>query len=182
MEYVKGDIIDMAFAGELAAVVHGCNCFNTMGAGFAAQIKKRCPEAFRADTEMVENYPLDVRWRMLGGRSEALVPRGDGTTFHVINAYTQYKPGANFEYAALDCFLNNGGLYIFGTSDMCHGNWRIGFPLIGCGIGGGDWKVVERMLEEAERSWKSIYKRAAGFVVVEYEAPRKDPYDYRTHQ
>ena len=173
MEYVKGDIIDLAFAWELAAVVHVCNCFNTMGAGLAAQIKKRCPEAYAADTAFVANYPEDVRWRMLGEHSEATIPRGDGTTFQVINAYTQYKPGANFEYAALDCVLSNGALYGLGTSDLWHGKGRVGFPLIGCGIGGGDWGVVRRMLEETEGMWKSIYKQAEGFVVVEYEAPRR---------
>lgn len=171
MEYVKGNIIDMAFKGELSAIVHGCNCFNTMGAGLAAQIKKSCPAAFMADTQMVKNYPTDVRWRMLGEHSSALIPVGDGGTFTVINAYTQYQPGSNFEYTALDRFLTSSALYGFGKSDLWASGGRIGFPLIGCGIGGGDWDVVKSMLEATEPLWKRIYPEAAGFVVVEYDAP-----------
>ena len=30
-------------------VIHGCNCFNTTGAGVAKQIKLQYPEAYQAD-------------------------------------------------------------------------------------------------------------------------------------
>jgi len=44
-----GDLLDLASNGELDVIIHGCNCFNTMGAGIAKLIKSRWPEAYQAD-------------------------------------------------------------------------------------------------------------------------------------
>jgi O-acetyl-ADP-ribose deacetylase (regulator of RNase III) len=39
MKFVKGDIIDIAKRGKFDVIIHGCNCFNTMGACIAKTIK-----------------------------------------------------------------------------------------------------------------------------------------------
>ena len=41
MNIVKGCLIELAVEGNFDVIVHGCNCFNTMGAGIAKQIKKK---------------------------------------------------------------------------------------------------------------------------------------------
>ena len=35
MNIVKGDLIKSAKEGQFDVIIHGCNCFNTMGAGIA---------------------------------------------------------------------------------------------------------------------------------------------------
>ena len=49
MKEVKGDLIELAQAGHFDVITHGCNFFNTMGAGIAPQIKKAFPDAWYAD-------------------------------------------------------------------------------------------------------------------------------------
>jgi type IV secretory pathway TrbL component len=49
MQTEKGDLIQKARAGEFDVIVHGCNCFCTMGAGIAKTIKQVFPAAYQAD-------------------------------------------------------------------------------------------------------------------------------------
>ena len=49
MEFIKGDLLHLALAKKLDVIIHGCNCFCTMGAGIARSIKECFPEAYEAD-------------------------------------------------------------------------------------------------------------------------------------
>jgi len=59
--------------------------------------------------------------------------------FDVVNAYTQYNPGRNLSTAALEAAL-------FKVNKKYKG-LRVGLPQIGCGIAGGDWDAVSRIIE-----------------------------------
>jgi len=37
MKIIKGDLIELIKKGYFDVVIHGCNCFCTMGSGFAKQ-------------------------------------------------------------------------------------------------------------------------------------------------
>ena len=39
LKHTKGNLLDLAEAGEFDIVVQGCNCFNTMGGGIAREIR-----------------------------------------------------------------------------------------------------------------------------------------------
>lgn len=54
MKRIEGDLIKLALAGEFDVVVHGCNCFCKMGAGFAKQTRAAVPEAYQADLQTAE--------------------------------------------------------------------------------------------------------------------------------
>ena len=49
MKIIKGDLLKLALEGKFDVITHGCNCFNTMGAGIARQIAIEFPEAAIAD-------------------------------------------------------------------------------------------------------------------------------------
>ena len=49
MKTIKGDLVKLAIKGEFDLIIHGCNCFCTMGAGIAKTIKQKFPEAYEAD-------------------------------------------------------------------------------------------------------------------------------------
>jgi len=49
MKTIKGDLIALALSGKFDVIVHGSNCFCTMGAGIAKTIKETFPAAYRAD-------------------------------------------------------------------------------------------------------------------------------------
>ena len=40
IEYIKGDIIDVALFYKIKNVAHNCNCFHTMGAGVAKRLNE----------------------------------------------------------------------------------------------------------------------------------------------
>ena len=146
MKEVRGNLIELFKEGRFDFMIHGCNCFSSMNAGIAKQIKEEFPEAFRVDYKYEVDAPIDK----LGIFSEVSF-YGYGT---IINAYTQYNPGANFEYSALESCLYYLKLRCQERRYRKEHNlkWRqepkLGLPLIGCGIGGGDFKVVKKILEK----------------------------------
>ena len=135
IEYVKGDLIK----SDCDIIIHGCNCFNTMGAGLAKEIRDRMPEVWEADQKTQKG---DIR--KLGNFSGFKYP-DDGLI--VFNCYTQFRYGRNHEdgdempvdYEAIALCLRKINHLLPGKS--------IGVPLIGCGLAGGDWTIVEKIVE-----------------------------------
>lgn len=58
LKRARGDLVQMADQGQFDCIVHGCNCFRTMGAGIARQIAQKWPEAAEADRiiPMIEQF------------------------------------------------------------------------------------------------------------------------------
>lgn len=135
----EGNLIDLALEGHFDVIVHGCNCFNTMGSGIAKEIKERLPEAYKVDQETVKGDRSK-----LGGFTFTDVCRGD-EWFTVINMYTQYSYGGqkdHFEYEKFREGLENLNTFLPLGS-------KIGFPKIGAGLAGGDWKRIKQIIYES---------------------------------
>lgn len=141
LKHVKGDLLDLAEAGEFDVIIQGCNCFNTMGSGIARSIKERYPQAYAADqlTESGDRTKLGTITC-----AEAITEKG--TAFIIVNAYTQYgfnKTGESndmFEYDAFQRVLD--AFVVDGT------NLRVGLPYIGMGLAGGDRARIMAMIED----------------------------------
>ena len=84
MKSVEGDLLKLAGQGHFDVIVHGCNCFCTMGAGIAKSIRDQFPAAYEADLAT----PKGDRDK-LGTYSVAKVIVGEHS-FDVVNAYTQF--------------------------------------------------------------------------------------------
>ena len=146
MQYreIDGNLIELALAGSFDVIAHGCNCFCVQGAGIAKQMSN----VF--DTNNPDKYPLELP--IFKGNINKLsriqckdyFKFTDTEIIHprvtVINAYTQYQPGANLDYEALILCLRKIN-YIFKGK-------HIGLPQIGCGIAGGDWDVVKLLIKQ----------------------------------
>ena len=128
IKYVVGNLLELAPTFDVIA--HGCNCFNSMSGGIAYQIAKKYPIVEAADDETVGGDPCK-----LGGFS--MITFED---FIVLNAYTQYHPGANVDYDAIRLAMNN--------INKSFPNMSIGLPKIGAGIAGGDWDRIEKIIKE----------------------------------
>ena len=83
MKTIKGNLITLAKNGEFDVIIHGCNCFCTMGAGIAKTIKEEFPEAYQAD--LATNNGDKSK---LGEISVAKVNEG---ALIVVNGYTQFN-------------------------------------------------------------------------------------------
>ncbi len=112
MKIVKGDLLWLGRSGIFDVIIHGCNCFNTMGAGIARTVKIQFPEAYLVDLTaergtmeklgtytcaVVDCYPddhADTSGRSISGIS----CDSNGIRHHkltVVNAYTQWRPAMN---------------------------------------------------------------------------------------
>lgn len=148
---LKGDLLDMAEQGCLDAFMHGCNCFCNMGAGIALGVKNRFYKAYEVDQETKKG---DVN--KLGTYTTA---EEKGVT--VINAYTQYgfgpkgqraydvrrgifkEPHENDPKAVHADY--EGMVEIFRKVNREFAGKKLGMPLIGAGLAGGDWDKIKSM-------------------------------------
>ena len=139
MQTEKGDLVRKAQAGEFDVLVHGCNCFCTMGAGIAKTIKQAFPAAYQADLAT----PAGDKAK-LGTYSTAQVEvEVEGKRLTIVNAYTQYQwrgPGPNVDYEAIR--------QVFSRIKQAFAGQRIGYPAIGAGLAGGDWTRIAAIITE----------------------------------
>jgi len=145
MKIIKGNLLDLADQGKFDVIIHGCNCFHVMSGGIARQIAERYPNIQKADDKTAVGYK-----EKLGTFSYGLIP---GVTRFlgipvwkkyviVINAYTQFNPGADVNYEAIrDCFRTIKAV-------LSGGKYKIAYPMIGAGIAGGDWNVISKIIDQ----------------------------------
>lgn len=152
---ISGNIIDLAECGQFDYLVHGCNCFHTMGSGLAGQLVKRYPIILEADktTKAGDREKL--------GTWSSIKVFINGKQFTIVNAYTQFFFGLGkdvFEYEAFERFLRDFDIFL--KSDRFTQK-RIAFPKIGAGLAGGDWKRILNSIE--------CFAEMQDVTIVEYE-------------
>lgn len=125
---IKGNLLEMT--DKFDVICHGANCKQLMGVGIALQIKNKYPVAYEIDRNDTRG-PLQRLGDMTILKNEDLT---------VVNLYTQYNPGNNLNYTALRL-----GLF---KVNQKFTNKKIGLPLIGCGIAGGNWPKVRQIIKE----------------------------------
>jgi len=136
MKIIHGDLIKLALEGRFDVIIHGCNCFCSMGGGIARTIREVFPEAYAADLE-TENGSR----AKLGTFTRAHISR-DGRALTIVNGYTQYHPGGPgaADYNAIRSVMRGVKIAFTGRA--------IGYPRIGAGIAGGDWNVISAIIRE----------------------------------
>jgi O-acetyl-ADP-ribose deacetylase (regulator of RNase III) len=132
VKVVKGDL----FQADIDIIAHGCNCKNGFGSGVAGIVAKEHP---RAKEEYHAKF-FNEGWHL---GDVQFVFSGYQT---IANCATQneYYPRnkRNADYDAIKVCMERVKLY------AQTGDFSIGIPKIGCGLAGGDWNVVLKILEE----------------------------------
>lgn len=161
MEVIKGNLITLAEEGVFSVIVQGCNCFCTMGAGLAKEIRKRYPEAYHVDCTTQKGDASK-----LGGYSYVKVTcERTGRKFYIVNAYTQFTYGSGItqsNYNAIRRAFNMIGKEFFLA--------KIGYPKIGAGLGGGDWNIIKKIIDYELRD--------NTHTLVEYDANVTKPFSF----
>lgn len=158
LKHAKGNLLDMAEAGQFEIVVQGCNCFNTMGGGIAKEIRERYDTVMEADR--ISPYS---DYNKLGNWTVGYAWFGEGIellNFTIINAYTQYDMSTGedvFEYTAFELILQKLA-YIYPGK-------RFGFPYIGMGLAKGD---KERIIPMIENFANQITAQGGSVTLVEF--------------
>lgn len=162
---IEGNLITLAKEGKFDVIVHGCNCFCTMGAGIAPQMAK----AFGCDEFPLEHkkYKGDINKlgqidfssvRLLYKKEDTLHFKGYPNTLlrpnfekhdkvlYVVNAYTQYSYGANHADGKAKPFDYYAFAIICRKLNHIFKGKHIGMPMIGAGLAGGNWQVIKRLI------------------------------------
>ena len=132
---VEGDLIALAKKGNFEVITHGCNCFCRMGKGIAPLMAK----AFACDEYKLESDKFKGDMNKLGQIDYNLFDN----TVYVVNSYSQYDYNASgkpLDYEALTLCLRKINHRFRGM--------KIGLPQIGCGLAGGDWAIVKKMIQK----------------------------------
>ncbi len=135
MNEIEGDLLKLAKEGCFDVIIHGCNCQCQMGKGIALSIKNEFPQAYEADCKTEKSSK-----EKLGNYSSANVSH-NGNTFTIVNAYTQFHwrgKGVKADYEAIKNVMRK--------IKQNYSGKRIGYPLIGAGLAGGDWAAISNII------------------------------------
>ena len=129
----KGDLLN---ATE-TVIAHQVNCFGVAG-GLAFHVFNKWPDAENDYMQIINRAPKKEK---ILGLFQLTGQQKDG---HIIcNLYGQYHPGADYRPAALETALEN-----LATNARIMG-WSVALPWrISCGICGGDWENVLKIIEK----------------------------------
>lgn len=135
IEYRKGNLLDVTEG----IIVHGCNARGVMGSGVALAVKKKYPECY----DIYSGSDLE-----LGNVVWYCVSR----ELWIANAITQEFYGTDkrhVNYSAIaETFnevLRNAIKSVYPRYPM-----EVHFPKIGAGLGGGDWSIIEQIINDCD--------------------------------
>ena len=86
--YRNSNLIDLAESGEFDVIIHGCNCFHTMGKGIALQLAKKFPE--------IVNLDKQTKYGDINKLGKFFIY--DTGKYIIVNAYTQYRYGIKTQH------------------------------------------------------------------------------------
>lgn len=150
LEYRIGDLIEAARNEEVMAIAHCCNCQVNMGSGIAPQIRLAFPWAWEADQETEKGDTKKLGSFSVG--DPYATGYNDGPL--VYNLYGQFGYGKR-RYGGRD--LNYDALYdalvgmandLQGIDPGDHEMLPVGLPMLGAGLAGGDWDIIEMMIKK----------------------------------
>jgi len=154
IQIIDGNLLDAFDNGEVDMIAHCVNCQGVMGSGIALQIKNNYLEAYRRYMQACCVRDSDT---LLGACQ--VVQLNESSPYKIVaNLFGQYDVGTHqrqLNYGAIsDAFKSLERQVKFYYSKS------IGFPYkIGCDRAGGDWGVVQEMIEYYFKNYEvKIYK------------------------
>lgn len=138
MKTIEQDITTI----EEGAIFHQVNCMGTWGAGLARQLRDKFPGAHKDYCEFLREKKHPVL--ALG----SILSYGIGTDLWIISVFGQYDYGfaptkKHTEYGSLIAAFET-----FKFVSSINNGRPLYFPAgFGCGLGGGDWTIVSKIIE-----------------------------------
>lgn len=110
-----------------------------MGRGIAKSIRERFPEAYMTDVQTVSGDRSKL------GKISVTKITTASQELYVVNAYTQYHYAAHSKLCLADYDAIQS---CFKEIKQGFKQYRIGYPLIGAGLAGGDWKIISKIIDK----------------------------------
>lgn len=148
VNYIQGDITET----NIPNIAHGVNCQNKMGSGVAKSLFTKWPEVkekyhIRCKRSIPELLLGDHQPEFLLGEHQAVYLDNQGKIIY--NLFTQLNFGydgikyVNY-WAIAKCFMDVNEAIV--RNDTVK---ELAIPKIGCGLAGGDWNIVEKIIDDA---------------------------------
>ena len=135
IEYRKGNLLNVTEG----IIMHGCNAQGVMGAGVAKAITDKYPQCYVNYLHSKDEYRLGkVIWYF----------HDYGGSLLIANVITQQYCGRDNKRYVNYTALATGFSKVF---DFNEGKKHpVYFPKIGAGLGGGDWNIIEQLINDAD--------------------------------
>ena len=142
----KGNVLD----AKEKIIGHQVNCFGVAG-GLAGAVFRKWPYAKNDYMQLIKN----VQAKSLLGMAHYTGEQRDG---HIIcNLFGQFEPGAAYNPKKLEQALEQLGNFARTTGYSVALPWKIS-----CGIAGGDWEEVQRIIERTMEDVECVIYRRGG--------------------
>jgi len=133
IEYREGNL----FETDIEHIVHGCNAQGVMGSGVAKIVRDQYFDAYKFYVDQYDKHGLKL--------GDVQFVESNGKT--IVNAITQDnygRTGARFVGydAVADCMRTINNML------KLSGHTQVAMPQIGAGLGGGNWKIISRIIED----------------------------------
>lgn len=137
MKIIEGDILDC----KESVLVQQVNHKGVMGAGLALQIRKRYPGIFPLYIEYCK-----INYDVIKDRGLVFYHQPATSDYLIASVFGQDGYGTDKQYTDYVA-LKNGFVNIAAAAKRT--NVSVAIPYgIGCGLGGGDWSIVSKIIEE----------------------------------
>ena len=144
IKYNIGDI----FTVTKGIILHGCNAQGVMGAGVAAQVRKRWPEVYNKYRE----WCLKALKDKISIAGTIQYVQADENLF-IANGITQINSGAD----ATSTWITHVLYKAFVNANFQSDSMPLHTVCLGCGIGGLDWKRdVEPIFKRVEHGYPKV--------------------------
>lgn len=145
IRYVKGDLLLTPYD----YILHGCNAQGVMGSGVALAIRNKYPKAFKDYEDHFKEVGLNL--------GDAICSKQDDGKV-IINAITQDYYGRNgskyVSYDAIDKVTKDINQYF--RSPFPRQTGSVAMPMIGAGLGGGDWYIISAIIEKNSTNYQPV--------------------------
>lgn len=134
-------------------IVHGTNCQGAFKSGFAGQMRKVYPNAYHSYMRAHHCIGLKLGETTVCGNDRFMIYNANTQEYYGRDPSVQY---VSYE-AVRSCFkeINEDALAsLYQRITHADGTYEsiniveIHFPLIGCGLGNGDWDIISGIIEE----------------------------------
>lgn len=145
---IRGNILDT----DCKLIAHGVNCQNKMGSGVAKALYEKWPIIKVMYHDYFEEFDAGESGEKFLGKIDCVsIDRNTGKTSRnynlvLVNCFTQQNYGYDgalyLDYKALENCLKE-------LKELCkyYQITEIAMPKIGCGLAGGDWEEVRKIID-----------------------------------
>jgi O-acetyl-ADP-ribose deacetylase (regulator of RNase III) len=142
-------------------IAHGTNCMGVMGSGVAKILRGKYKDLFPEYKKLCDQYPDDITKKQLLGGIQ-FVECGDKVIF---NCFTQMNFGTkvqHVDYNALrNCMKEIDNACAKKLDGYFNDSNRVAMPKIGAGLGGGDWEIISKIIEEESIHFQPVVSQYA---------------------